>query len=132
MPAPRPLVANYYGEISASVFFQMDSGERRQIDCSSGVQHGDAMRRALFIMPLLPVLKRTREEFEPRGVEAFAYLNDISTGMMELTADTVEAVSSLQRELVNIGIIVNASKTVALPPKGHNTHAGRNFPSWRH
>ena len=95
----------------------MKSGERRKIDCSSGVQQGDAMGPALFCMPLLPVLKRTRAEFEPRGVEAFAYLDDSSIGMMEITPDTVEVV--LQRELSNIGIAINPSKTVALPPKGH-------------
>ena len=77
------------------------------------------MGPALFCMPLLPVLKRTRAEFEPRGVEAFAYLDDISIGMMEITPDTVEVVPFLQRELSNIGIATNPSKTVALPPKGH-------------
>ena len=70
-------------------------------------------------MPLLPVLKRTRAEFEPRGVEAFAYLDDISIGNLEITPDTVEVVRFLQRELSNIGIAINPSKTVALPPKGH-------------
>ena len=116
MPAPTPFVAKCYGERSATVFFQMDSGERRKMDCSSGVQQANAMGPALFCVPLLPVLKRTREEFEQRRVEAFAYLNDISIGMKEITPDTVEVVPFLQRELVNIGI---ASKTVALPPKGH-------------
>ncbi|CAN0538202.1 unnamed protein product, partial [Scytosiphon promiscuus] len=63
--------------------------ERRNIDCSSGLQQGYTMGPALFCMPLLPVLKRTREEFEPRGIEAFAYLDDISIGMMEVTAGSV-------------------------------------------
>ena len=61
----------------------MESRERRKIDCSSGVQQGDAMGPALFCKPLFPVLKRTRAEFELRGVEAFAYLDDISIGNME-------------------------------------------------
>ena len=74
-------VAKCYGESSAPVFFQMDSGERNKIDCSCGVQQGDAIGPALFCMPLLPVLKQTREEFEPKGVEAFAYLDDVSIGM---------------------------------------------------
>ena len=60
-------------------------GERCKIDFSSGVQRGDTMGPTLFCMPLLPVLKRTREEFEQRGVESFAYLDDISIGMMEMT-----------------------------------------------
>ena len=67
VPALTPFVAKCYGEMSAPVFLQMESGERREIDCSSGVQQGDAMGPALFCMPLLPVLKRTRAEFEPRG-----------------------------------------------------------------
>ena len=81
VPALTPFVAKCYDERSAPVFFQMDPGERRKIDCSSGVQQGDAMGPALFCMPLLPVLKQTREEFEPKGVEAFAYLDDVSIGM---------------------------------------------------
>ena len=60
VPALTPFVAKCYDERLAPVFFQMDSGERRRIDCSSGVQQGDATELALFCMPLLPVLKRTR------------------------------------------------------------------------
>ena len=105
--------------MSAPVFFQMESGERRKIHCSSGMQQGDTMGPALFCMMLLPVLKRARAEFDSRGVEAFAYLDDIGIGMMEITPDTVEAVPFLQRELSNIGIAINPSKTVALPPEGH-------------
>ena len=119
VPALTPFVAKCYGEMSALVFFQMESGERRKIDCSSGGQQGDAMGPALFCMPLLPVLKRTRAEFEPRGVKALAYLDDSSIGMMEITPDTVEVVPFRQRELSNIGIAINPSKTVALPPKRH-------------
>ena len=119
MPALAPFVTKCYGEMSASVFFQMGSGKRRKIDCSSEVQQGDAIGPALFYMPLLPALKRTRAEFEPRGVEGFAYLGYISIGMMEISPDTVEVVPFLQRELSNIGIAITPSKTVALPPKGH-------------
>ena len=38
---------------------------------------------------------------------------------MEITPDTVEVVPFFQRKLSNIGIAINPSKTVALPPKGH-------------
>ena len=62
----------------------MGLAERRKIDRSSGVQQGDAMGPALFCMPLLPVLKRIREDFEPNGVEAFAYLDDISIGTVQV------------------------------------------------
>ena len=77
------------------------------------------MGPALFFMPLLPVLKRTWAEFEPRGAEAFAYLDYISIGMMEITPDTEEVVPFHQRERSNIGIAINPRKTVALHAKGH-------------
>ena len=118
-PALTSFAAKCYGERSAPVFFQMESGERRKIECSSGAQQGDTMGPALFCIPLLPVLKRTRVEFESKGVGAFAYLDDISIGMIDITPDTVEIVPFLQRELPNIGIAIHPSKTVALPPKGH-------------
>ena len=38
---------------------------------------------------------------------------------MEITPNTMEFVPVLQRELSNICIAINPSKTVALPPKGH-------------
>ena len=97
--APTPFIAKCYGERPAPVFSKMDSGERRNIECSSGVQQGDAMGPALSCVPLLPVLKRIREEFEPRGVEAFAYLGDISIGMSEITPDTVRVEPFLQHKL---------------------------------
>ena len=72
----------------------------------------------MFCMPLMLVLKRARAEFEPRGVEAFTYLADIRFGM-EIAPDTAEVSTFLQRDLSNIGIALNPSKTVVLPPKGH-------------
>ena len=98
----------------------MELGERGKIGYFSGVQRGDAMGSALalFCMPLLSVLKRIRSKFEPGGVELFAYLDDISIGTMEVTPDTVEVVPFLQREVSNIGIDIDPSKAVALPPKG--------------
>ena len=60
------------------MFFQMDSGERTKLECSRGVQQGDAMGPALFCLPLRPVLTRVREEYESQGVEAYAYLDDIT------------------------------------------------------
>ena len=81
MPALTPFVEKCYGERPAPVFFQKDSGERQKIEFANGVHQGDAMGPALFCMSLLPVLKRIREEFEPRGVEAFTYFDDISIGM---------------------------------------------------
>ena len=39
--------------------------------------------------------------------------------MMEITADTVEVVPFLLRELVNLGIAISVRTTVALTPKYH-------------
>ena len=57
LPALTPYLVKCYGERSAPVVFRMESGERRKIDCFSGVQQGEAMGPVFFCMPLLPVLK---------------------------------------------------------------------------
>ena len=43
----------------------------------------------------------------------------MSLGLMGVTASTVRAVAFLRREVDDIGIVVNAAKTVALPLKRH-------------
>ncbi|CAN0592776.1 unnamed protein product, partial [Laminaria digitata] len=96
----------------------MDSEETRTIACSSGVQQGDPMGPAMFCLALRPGLKRFRQEFEGEGVEAFAYMDDVSLGLMGITANTVRAFTFLRRELDDIGIVVSPAKTVALPLKG--------------
>ena len=119
MPALTLFWAKCYGTRPAGVFFRMDSGETRTIACSSGVQQGDLMEPAMFCLALRLELKRFREEFEREGVEAFAYMDDVSLGLMRITADTVRAFAFLRRELEDIGIVVNPAKTIALPPKGY-------------
>ena len=47
------------------------------------------MGPATFCLGLRPGLKRFREEFEREGVEAFAYMGDVSLGLTRITADTV-------------------------------------------
>ena len=119
VPAVTPLVAKCYGIRSVDVFFRMDSGETRTIACSSGVQQGDPTEPAMLCLALRPGLKRFRQEFEREGVEAFAYMDYASLGLTGITANTVRAFAFLRRELDYIGIVVNAAKPVALPPKGH-------------
>ena len=46
-------------------------------------------------------------------------MEDVSLGRTENTANTVRAFAFLRRELDDNGIVVNATKTVVLPPKGH-------------
>ncbi|CAN0515098.1 unnamed protein product, partial [Laminaria digitata] len=97
----------------------MDSEEIRTIACSSGVQQGDPMGPAMFCLAVRPGLKRFRQEFEGEGVESFAYMDDVSLGLMGISTNTVRAFAFLRRELDDIGIVVTPAKTVALPPKGH-------------
>ena len=46
-------------------------------------------------------------------------MDDVSLGLTGITANTIRAFVFLRQELENIGIVVNTSKTVDLPPKGH-------------
>ena len=103
VPALTPFVAKSYGTRPADVFFRMDSGETRTIACSSGVQQGDP-GPAMICLALRPGLKRFREDFEGEGVEAYAYMDDVSLGLKRITADTVRAFAFMRQELEDIGI----------------------------
>ncbi|CAN0095586.1 unnamed protein product, partial [Laminaria digitata] len=111
VPALTPLVAKCYGTRPADVIFRMDSGETRTITCSSGVQQWDPIGPATFCLALRLGLKRFRQEFEGEGVEAFAYMDDVSLDFVGITANTVRALAFLRRELDDIGIVVNPAKT---------------------
>ena len=50
-------------------------------------------------------------------------MDGVSLGLAGITTNTIRAFSFLRRELEDIGIVVNASKTVSLPPKGHASTA---------
>ena len=119
VPALTPLVAKCYGTRPVDVFFPLDPGETRTIACSSGVQQGDPMGPAMLCLALRPGLKRFRQEFEGEGLGAFAYIDDVPLGLTGITANTAKAFAFLRRELNDIGIVVNAAKTVALPPEEH-------------
>ena len=108
-PALTGSVVKCYGERPASVFFQMDSGERINLECSRGVQHGDAMGPALICLPLRPVPTKVREE----------YLDDITIAADDILPGTVGVMPFLERELTARGINLNPGNTVALTPKKH-------------
>ena len=118
-PALTGSVAKCYGERSASELFQTDSGERTKLECSRGVQQGDAKGPALLCLPLRPVLTRVREEYESQWVQAYAYLDEIAITAHEIPPGTVGVVPFLERELTTRGINLNSGETVALVPKGH-------------
>ena len=111
-------VAKGSGERPSSLLFQMDSGERTKLECSGGVHQRDAIRPRLFFRPLRPVLTRVREKYDKQGVEAYAYLDDITNAAHEISPRTVGVVSFLERELTARGIHFNQGKTVALAPNG--------------
>lgn len=72
-----------------------------------------------FSLALRPGLKRLGEQLEREGVGVFAHTGDTSLGLMGLTVNTVRATAFPRRELDNVGVVVNPTKTVVLPPKGH-------------
>ena len=77
------------------------------------------MGPAMFCLAVRPGLTRFRQEFEREGVETFEYTDDTFLGLMGITVNTIRAFAFLRREIEDIGIVVNTSKTVALPPKDH-------------
>ena len=119
VPALTLFVAKRCGKRPTDVFFRMDSGELRTTSCTGGLQQGDPLGSAMCSLALRPGLKRFREEFERKEVEAFAYMDDVSLNLIGITANTSRAFASLRRDLEDIGIVINTSKTVALPPAGH-------------
>ena len=99
-PALTGFVAKCDDErLTASVFFQMDSTERTKIECFRGVNQGDAMGPVLFFLPLRPVLMRVCEAYESQGVEAYAYLDDVTVAADDISPGTVGVVLFLEREL---------------------------------
>ena len=54
------------------------------------------MGPAMASVALRPGLKRFREEFEREGVEAFAYMDDVSLGLTGITANTIRAFAFLR------------------------------------
>ena len=72
---------------------------------------------------------QAREELERAGVEAFACMGDIAFGLIGVTANTMKAIAFLRRELDDTGIVVNPTKTIALPPNTEMAHSdcGGNF-----
>ena len=114
-PALAPFVAKCYGEKPANT---LDSGENWTTACPRGVRQGHhqggPMGQAVFCSLLRRGLERFRVEFVREGVEALAYMNDITRGLMAVTANTVSALLVLQFELDGIGIVVNFTKTCLL------------------
>lgn len=78
---------------------------------SRGVPQVDSMEPAMFSLSL----QGGRAEFEGRGVEVFAYMDNVTLGLMGISTSTVRN-SSFGASSTAIIIDVNAAKTLALPP----------------
>ena len=85
------------------------------------------MGPAMFCLALRPRLKRFREEIEGEGLEDFAYMDDVSLGLMWVTANTVRAFAFPRLELDAIGIVVNNAKTVANSTQRPGPDCGGDF-----
>lgn len=121
-------IARCYDEVPAKAVYEMDSGERRTIECKSGVQQRDEMGPPLFCFVLVSIVIKLNHKHEPLGVCLKAYMHDISLHFKEITATTIPVVQDLVDELQAAGIIVNRGKSSALPPPGHAvTHEERRL-----
>ena len=113
-------IARCYDEIPAKAIYEMDSGERRTIECKSGVQQGDGMGPPLFCFTLVPIVSKLRVKYEPLRVRIKAFMDDINLHFQEITEDAImQVLPDLVDELEAVGIIVNKRKSSALPPPGH-------------
>ena len=112
-------IAGCYDEIPAKAIHEMDSGERRAIECKCGAQRGDGMGPPLFRFTLVPIVSKLRVKYEPLGVRIKAYMDDINLHFKEITEDAMQVLPDLVDELQAVGIIVNKRKSSALPPPGH-------------
>ena len=80
----------FYGERSAPMLFQMDSGERRKIDCPSSVQQGTPWTRDTMGAALFCVLLPYSVEADPWRVWSFnrrtCSFGGTATGLLGLVA----------------------------------------------
>ena len=61
-------IARCYDEIPAKAIYKTDSGERRVIECKSGVQEENGMGPPLFCFVIIPTVSKLRPKYEPLGV----------------------------------------------------------------
>ena len=106
-------------ERRASLFFQMDSGERTKLKCSGGVQLGSALGPALLCLLLRPVLTRVREEYESQGGRSLCITRHHYRGRQDITQKGRSGALPRARVDNEGHRDLNPDKTVALATKGH-------------
>ena len=84
------------------------------------------MGPALFCLLLRLVLTRVRGEYESQGVEAYAYLEDITIAADEISPGTVGVVPVFER-VDSEGHTPQPGQNGCLGPKGTRAHAGRDI-----
>lgn len=133
VPSLTPIVVKRYGERLASIHSDMESGDDGTIHCSTEVNQGDPMGPVMFFISLRLGLKRFSADFEGKGVEAFVYTDDITLGLMGVTAHTVRDIPLVRREFNGIGAVVNPVRERArIPLKGHAPDGGRYITTGKH
>lgn len=76
------------------------------------------MGLALIFLPLKRVFTKVRERDEPQGVEAYIYLDGITTPGKKMPPGTVGVMPFFEPELAAQGIHLSPEKLVALAQKG--------------
>lgn len=73
----------------------------------------------LFCLILIPIITKLQQKYEPLGVNIIAYMDDISLHLQDVTEESLKALSDLEDDLAEVGIVVSRRKSSALPPQGH-------------
>ncbi len=120
VPELTGFIAKCYDGTPATAVYTMDSGERRTIECASGVQQGDGLGPSLYCLPMNPILKTLNEKYQRLGVEFDAYMDDIFIFLSGISEETVQAFPDLETDLrEHLGVIISRPKSIACPPQGH-------------
>lgn len=104
-----------YGDRPPYLFFQIDTGELRNIPSNTDVHQGGALGLALSYMPMGDILRKFRARFEPTEAQGTAYMDDIASFCVDISPHTAQAIAYLKGEVRQVGVTLNETKTVALP-----------------
>lgn len=118
IPALVPVVTHSYCRQPRSRFILMDT-ERCGL-LRTGVRQGDPLGVVLFCIGILPALRILRHRGPP-ATPAVAYADDIRLAPKEISAHSVEDISTLREDLRKANMVLSPELSLALPPQGHVT-----------